>query len=487
MTGTGLRLGMALVLLGINHNTADVSLREQVAFPPEIMADAMREVTSLESVKEAVIVSTCNRTELYVDIDLPGQGGEAGAEQDVAQAPDPEWLAQEQQKLLAWLSTYHEVNPEQLTDSSYFRAHEDVIRHLMRVACGLDSMVLGEPQILGQIKSAYAVAKELGVANSQLGRAFQEAFAIAKEVRTDTAIGENPVSVAYAAVTLAEQIFSDLGTLNALLIGAGHTIELVARHLSERGVTNIVIANRTLQNAVKLGDKFGGRGVLLSDIPEELDKADIVVSSTNSQLPLLGKGAVERAIKKRRHKPMLLVDLAVPRDIEPEVGDISDAYLYSVDDIRDVIEDNVKSRAQAAEQAAVIIERGVEEYVKQMRALNAVATLRALRSQADSIRQQELDKAKRSLANGVDADRVLETLARGITNKLLHSPSVQMKSAVAEGRDEVLQLTQELFGLDLSAPSAEQASGPRLVQSAPAQEQPEHTTDIAQSQESKIG
>lgn len=439
---------MALVLLGINHNTADVALREQVAFPPEVMAEAMRDVTSLDSVNEAVIVSTCNRTELYVDIDVPGSADGS----DSAQTPDPAQLAEEQQKLLSWLSTYHEISSDDLALSSYFRADEDVIRHLMRVACGLDSMVLGEPQILGQIKSAYAVAKELGVANSQLGRAFQEAFAIAKEVRTDTAIGENPVSVAYAAVALAEQIFSDLKSLKALLIGAGHTIELVARHLSERGVQDIVIANRTLQNAVRLGDKFGARGVLLSDIPEELDKADIVVSSTNSQLPLLGKGAVERAIKKRRHKPMLLVDLAVPRDIEPEVGDISDAYLYSVDDISDVIEDNVKSRAQAAEQAAVIIERGVEEYKKQLRALNAVTTLRAFRSQADEIRQQELDKAKRALANGADAEKVLETLARGITNKLLHSPSVQMKKAVADGRDEVLQITQELFGLQERTP-----------------------------------
>lgn len=436
---------MALVLLGINHNTADVALRERVAFPPEIMAEAMRDVTSLDSVNEAVIVSTCNRTELYVDIDVPGST--SADDSEAAENPDPARLAEEQQKLLNWLSTYHEVSTDDLALSSYFRSDEDVIRHLMRVACGLDSMVLGEPQILGQIKSAYAVAKELGVANSQLGRAFQEAFAIAKEVRTDTAIGENPVSVAYAAVALAEQIFSDLTTLNALLIGAGHTIELVARHLSERGVKNIVIANRTLQNAVRLGDKFGARGVLLSDIPDELDKADIVVSSTNSQLPLLGKGAVERAIKQRRHSPMLLVDLAVPRDIEPEVGDISDAYLYSVDDIRDVIEDNVKSRAQAAEQATVIIERGVEEFQKQLRALSAVATLRAFRSQADEIRQQELDKAKRSLANGADVDKVLETLARGITNKLIHSPSVQMKKAVADGRDEVLQVTQELFGL----------------------------------------
>ena len=446
---------MALVLLGINHNTANVALREQVAFPPERMVDAMQQVTALEHVREAVIVSTCNRTELYIDVDLAGEQSDVADNEaiqpsldDSDAVCDPAVLQAEQQKLLQWLSRYHGVSESELSACSYFHWREDVIRHLMRVACGLDSMVLGEPQILGQIKSAYAVAKEQGVARAQLGRAFQEAFSIAKEVRTDTAIGENPVSVAYAAVTLAEQIFSNLGTLHALLIGAGHTIELVARHLTDKGVKSIVVANRTLQNAVKLGEKFGARGVLLSDIPDELIHADIVVSSTNSQLPLLGKGAVESAIKKRKHKPMLLVDLAVPRDIEPEVGEISDAYLYSVDDIRDVIEDNVKSRAQAAEQASAIIERGVDEYRRQLRALSAVATLRAFREKADAIRQAELEKAVKSLEKGLPADKVLEALARGITNKLIHTPSVQMKNASAEGRDELVRLTRELFELD---------------------------------------
>ncbi len=443
---------MALVLLGINHNTANVSLREQVAFPPEKMADAMQRVTALEHVREAVIVSTCNRTELYVDVDLGGPVAIGPLSADgVSPNPDngfdPARLQFEQQKLLNWLSQYHGVDVGELSTCSYFHWRDDVIRHLMRVACGLDSMVLGEPQILGQIKSAYAVAKELGVAKAELSRAFQEAFTIAKEVRTDTAIGENPVSVAYAAVTLAEQIFSDLGSLHALLIGAGHTIELVARHLTDRGVRSIVVANRTLQNAVTLGEKFGARGVLLSDIPEELERADIVVSSTNSQLPLLGKGAVERAIKKRRHKPMLLVDLAVPRDIEPEVGQISDAYLYSVDDIRDVIEDNVKSRTLAAEQASAIIERGVEEYLRQLRALSAVATLRAFREKADQTRQLELEKALKALEKGMPAEQVLEALARSITNKLIHAPSVQMKKASAEGREDLVRLTQELFEL----------------------------------------
>lgn len=446
---------MALVLFGINHNTANVALREQVAFPPETMPDAMHKVVNLEHVREAVIVSTCNRTELYIDLDFSaGQTDDENSNIII----DPELVNAAQQKLLGWLSQYHGISETALQGCSYFHWHEDVVRHLMRVACGLDSMVLGEPQILGQIKSAYAVAKELGVAKAQLGRAFQDAFSIAKEVRTDTAIGENPVSVAYAAVTLAEQIFSNLGSLHALLIGAGHTIELVARHLTDKGVKSIVVANRTLQNAVTLGEKFGARGVLLSDIPDELIHADIVVSSTNSQLPLLGKGAVERAIKKRRHKPMLLVDLAVPRDIEPEVGEISDAYLYSVDDIRDVIDDNVKSRELAAQQASAIIERGVEEYLSQLRALNAVATLKAFREKADAIRQTELEKAVKSLERGVPADKALEALARAITNKLIHAPSVQMKRASAEGRDDLVRLTQELFELNNVQPDDSPAS-----------------------------
>ncbi|MDT8427500.1 MAG: glutamyl-tRNA reductase [Pseudomonadales bacterium] len=434
---------MALVLLGINHNTADISLRERVAFPPDVMSDAVKQISSLEQVGEVVIVSTCNRTELYVQMDLNDSSGIEGLAPLAA-----EELQNQQQKLIGWMSAFHGLTADELVRSSYFHWNEDVIRHLMRVACGLDSMVLGEPQILGQIKSAYAMAKDMGATGAELGRAFQEAFSIAKQVRTDTAIGENPVSVAYAAVTLTEQIFSDPTSLSALLIGAGHTIELVARHLSERGVRNIVVANRTLQNAVDLARKFNGRGVMLADIPEELAGADIVVSSTNSQLPLLGKGAVERATRKRRHKPILLIDLAVPRDIEPEVGELSDAYLYSVDDIRSVIEDSVRSRVEAAEQASAIIERGVEEYLKQLRALNAVTTLRALRDKAELIRQAELQKALRQLDKGVAPADVLEALARSISNKLIHSPSVQLKKASADGRDDMLQLTRELFDLD---------------------------------------
>ena len=432
---------MALHLVGINHNTAGIELREKVAFPPEIVADALQKLQGLESVSEAVILSTCNRTEIYTSF--------SKADGDDSQSPAE--AASADQALMQWLSHYHQLDAEDLARCLYSFEGDDVIRHLMKVSCGLDSMILGEPQILGQIKSAYAVSRDLGVVSSELGNAFEESFSIAKEVRTDTAIGENPVSVAYAAVSLAERIFGKLPSLSVLLIGAGRTIELVARHLVDKGVTKIVVANRTLDNALEIARRFSAHGALLSEIPELLVDADIVVSSTNSQLPLLGKGAVERALRQRRHKPMLLVDLAVPRDIEQEVAQVADAYLYSIDDISGVIEDSQKSREEAAAQAHSIIERGVEEYRKKVRSLNAVATLRAFRGQADEIRELELQRAAKALGKGEDPAAVLESLARGLTNKLIHSPSVQMKEASAEGRDDILTLVQELYGLDVDS------------------------------------
>jgi len=433
---------MALVLIGINQNTANIEMREKVAFPPKIVESALAEIYALPPIREVVIVSTCNRTEIYLDF-VEGDS-EAPAGDTLAQNRQ---LLDRQSQVVSWLSKFHDLEASELEQCSYSYASEDVVRHLMKVSCGLDSMVLGEPQILGQIKSAYAVSKDQQVVEQSLGRAFEEAFSIAKQVRTDTAIGENPVSVAYAAVTLAERIFSDLPSLSVLLIGAGRTIELVVKHLVEKGVNQIVVANRTLDNALEIANRFDAHGVLLCDIPEQLIKADIVVSSTNSQLPLLGKGAVERALKQRKHKPMLLVDLAVPRDIEAEVSEIADAYLYSIDDISDVIEDGVKSRADAAAQAESIIERGVEDYRKALRSLNAVSTLRALRDKADAIRKGELERALKALEKGESAEAVVSSLARSLTQKLVHSPSVQMKKASAAGRDELLELTAELFEL----------------------------------------
>ncbi|WP_374288682.1 glutamyl-tRNA reductase [Pseudomonas fluvialis] len=416
---------MAFLALGINHKTASVAVRERVAFTPEKLVEALRELCRLTPSREAAILSTCNRSELYLEQD--------------ALAVD---------EVLAWLADFHQLNVAELRDCAYVHADEAAVRHMMRVACGLDSLVLGEPQILGQMKSAYAVAREAGTVGPLLGRLFQATFSTAKTVRTDTAIGENPVSVAFAAVSLAKQIFADLHRSQALLIGAGETITLVARHLYEQGVKRIVVANRTLERASQLAEQFGAHAVLLSEIPNELVNSDIVISSTASQLPILGKGAVERALKQRRYKPIFMVDIAVPRDIEPEVGNLDDVYLYTVDDLHEVIEENLKSRQGAARAAEELVANGADEFMLRLRELAAVDVLKAYRQQCENLRDEELAKAQRALANGSPAEEVLQQLARGLTNKLLHAPSVQLKKLTAAGRLDALALAQELFALD---------------------------------------
>lgn len=415
---------MAFIALGINHKTASVAVRERVAFTPEQMVEALQLLCRLTSSREAAILSTCNRSELYLEIEHPDAGD-----------------------VLAWLADYHNLGIDDLRACAYVHQDEEAVRHMMRVAAGLDSMVLGEPQILGQMKSAYAVAREAGTVGPMLGRLFQATFSTAKTVRTDTAIGENPVSVAFAAVSLARQIFSDLSRSQALLIGAGETITLVARHLHEQGVKRIVVANRTLERASQLAEQFGARAILLADMPDELVNSDIVISSTASQLPILGKGAVERALKQRRHKPMFMVDIAVPRDIEPQVGELDDVYLYTVDDLHEVVAENLKSRQGAAQAAEELVAAGTEDFMQRLRELAAVDVLKAYRQHAERIRDDELSKAQRLLANGASAEDVLAQLARGLTNKLLHAPSVQLKKLSAEGRVEALSMAQELFAL----------------------------------------
>jgi glutamyl-tRNA reductase len=415
---------MALLALGINHKTAPVEVRERVAFAPELLTEAMLAARDFANLEEIAILSTCNRTELYCSAGLEGT-----------------------RALLEWLGEYHQLDPDELQKCSYAFWDEEAARHMMRVASGLDSLVLGEPQILGQLKSAYSLSQENGHVNAGLGRLFQQTFSVAKQVRTDTAIGENPVSVAYAAVSLAQHIFSDLKRSKALLIGAGETIELVARHLSQAGVQDITVANRTLSRALTLAEEFNGKAILLGDIPEALGDADIVIASTASQLPILGKGAVETALKKRKHRPIFMVDIAVPRDIEAQVAELDDVYLYTVDDLKEVIEENQRSRENAARQAEEIVEVGAHDFMRQLRSLDAVDLLTTFRSQAESTRDQELEKALKQLANGKPADEVLTMLARGLTNKLLHHPTIQMRKASAEGRTDLLELVQELHQL----------------------------------------
>ncbi|WP_415883378.1 glutamyl-tRNA reductase [Neptuniibacter sp. QD34_54] len=415
---------MALLALGINHKTASVEVRERVAFAPELLAEAMNGAAEFADLKEIAILSTCNRTELYCSSAIEGS-----------------------RALLEWLGKYHDLDPDELQQCSYAFWGEDAARHMMRVASGLDSLVLGEPQILGQLKSAYSLSQENGHVGAELGRLFQQTFSVAKQVRTDTAIGENPVSVAYAAVSLAQHIFSDMRESKALLIGAGETIELVARHLANAGVKDITVANRTLNRALALADEFDGKAILLGDIPNALAEADIVIASTASQLPILGKGAVESALKQRKHRPIFMVDIAVPRDIEAQVAELDDVYLYTVDDLKEVIEENQRSREDAARQAEEIIETGAHEFMRQLRSLEAVDVLTAFRGQAESLRDQELGRALKQLENGKPAEEVLTMLARSLTNKMLHHPTIQMRKASAEGRSELLDLVQELHQL----------------------------------------
>jgi glutamyl-tRNA reductase len=418
---------MRLTALGINHNTAAVDVRERVAFAPEQLVEALQDACNRGIADELVILSTCNRTELY----LCGKGDAADGK-----------------NALGWLASWHHLGAEEIDGNCYHYQDETALQHMIQVASGLDSMVLGEPQILGQMKSAFAVAEEAGTTGMELSRIFPQVFAVAKKVRTDTAIGENPVSVAYAAVDLAGHIFSDLRETTALLIGAGETIDLVARHLVESGVTGIVVANRTLSRARELADRFGAEAVLLAEVPEQLQRADIVITSTASQLPILGKGAVEAALRTRKHRPILMVDLAVPRDIESQVGDLKDIYLYSIDDLREIVDENLRNRRDEARKADEIIAAGVLEFRRALRARGAVDTVRAYRGRAEQMRDAEVERALRQLAGGADPEEVVTALARGLTNKLIHNPSIELRRASAEGRDEVLGVARALLGLD---------------------------------------
>ncbi len=415
---------MAFIALGINHKTASVAVRERVAFSPEQLPEALHQLCRMVGSREAAILSTCNRSELYLEME-----------------------SVQPQAVLNWLAQFHQVPLEDLQACAYVHNDDQAIQHMMRVACGLDSLVLGEPQILGQIKTAYDVAREAGTLGPLLGRLFQATFSTAKTVRTDTAIGENPVSVAFAAVSLARQIFTDLSQSQALLVGAGETMTLVARHLHEQGVKRIVVANRTLERATLLADEFAGQAIVLADIPDALVNSDIVISSTASQLPILGKGAVERALKLRKHKPIFMVDIAVPRDIEPQVGELDDVYLYSVDDLHEVVTENLKSRQGAAKAAEELVVQGTSDFMSRLRELEAVDVLRAYRQQGERLRDEELARVQRALANGTSPEDALAQLARGLTNKLLHTPSVQIKRLSADGRSDALQIAQELFGL----------------------------------------
>lgn len=428
----------SVIAIGINHDSASVDMRERVAFAPEKQPLALESLIANTPLEEAVILSTCNRTEIY---------GATGDEVDVASTSDA---------MLHWVADYHQLEAAQLNTHLYRNHGRDAVMHLVRVAAGLNSMVLGEPQIFGQLKSAFAVASEAGAIGSRLGQIFPEAFRLAKKVRTDTAIGENPVSVAYAAVDLAGHIFSDLAQSQALLLGAGETIELVARHLREAGIGGLTIANRTQARAESLAEQFDAEAILLADVPERLAGADIVISSTASQLPILGKGAVEAAARARRWRPMLLVDLAVPRDIETQVAELSDVYLYTVDDLRSVVEENMRMRADEASKADDIIAAGMGDIESALLVRKSANLVRSYRESALAIQERELAKALKAVERGESAEDVLQRLARDLTNKLIHAPTTGLRQLAREGDPSKVSTVAAILGVETDAVSRDE-------------------------------
>jgi len=416
---------MALLSLGINHLTAPVDIREKVAFTAEQLTPALLELQDIPAINESVIVSTCNRTEIYCD-----------ASSDCSDV------------ITHWLTSHHGINENSLLPYLYHHSDREVARHLFRVASGLDSMVLGEPQILGQLKDSYDHARSDNAISSILDRLFQHSFSVAKRVRTDTEIGANPVSVAFAAVNLSKQIFGNLEELHALLIGAGETIELVARHLKSQHIGSITIANRSFERARLLADQIGAEAVHFNAVPEQLPRADIVISSTASQLPILGKGAIESALKQRRHKPIFMVDLAVPRDIEPEVGSLQDIYLYTVDDLKSVVDDNLRGRKLAAEAALEIVNLEVTLFEQWLKTHQSADHIRQLRDGAELVKLQAIDKALAQLAQNADPEQTIRRLANEITNKMLHKPTIEMRKALQKGDVERIRLLKSLISPD---------------------------------------
>ena len=419
---------MPLIALGLNHLTAPVSLREQVAFDEDAASAALRELASEPGIEEAMILSTCNRTELYV--------GVAEGAEDIPQV---------------WLNRHHHLTPGKLDEFLYRHEERDAVRHVFRVATGLDSMVLGEPQILGEVKDAYQQARLAHALKAPMDRLLQHTFAVAKRVRTDTRIGAHTVSVAFTAVRLAEQVFTDLEQACILLIGAGDTIELAARHLTERHARRLIVANRTLETAQDLAGRYGGYAVALADLPQHLAEADIVISSTAARQPIVTRAMVGQAMASRRRKPMFMVDIAVPRDIEESVAELPDVYLYGIDDLRQVIDDNRRSRETAAREADAIIDLQVDRYMAWRRALTTKNPALDMRQHAEVYRDEVLGKARAMLAHGKSPDEALAFLANTLTNKLLHHPSARLREAALSGDLDLLHAAGRLYGLDSEA------------------------------------
>jgi len=413
---------MQLFACGVNHHTAPVAIRERVAFPADILARALADVTGRAVAQEAAILSTCNRTEVY------------------CHTTDPEVVVD-------WMAEFHSLKPREVKPYLYTLPGDQAVKHAFRVASGLDSMVLGETQILGQMKQAAIKAHEAGTLGLLLNKLFQRTFSVAKQVRTATEIGANTVSMSAAAVTLAERIFPSIAEQAVLFIGAGEMIELVATHFAARNPRRLMVVNRTVDRARDLANKFGGEAATLTALPELLPDFDILVTSTASPLPIVGLGLVERALKQRKHRPIFMVDLAVPRDIEAEVAELDDVFLYTVDDLGEVVRAGHDARHAKVEQAEAIISASVHEFMHWMDTRRAVPTLRALRDHGERLRRHELEKALKALHRGDDPQGILEALSHGLANKFLHEPSHALNKSSGQERDELSRIVARLYNL----------------------------------------
>ncbi len=413
---------MQVFALGLNHHTAPLAVREQVAFDPLRLPLALHDLLRAKPVREAAILSTCNRTELYCATDRP-------------------------ETAAAWLAEYHSLPAQNIQPYLYTHPQRDAVRHMFRVASGLDSMVLGEPQILGQMKQAARTAEEAGTLGTILNKLFQRTFAVAKEVRATTAIGANIVSMAAASVHLSERIFENLSDQKILFVGAGEMIELCAAHFASAKPKQLTVANRTLPRAEVLAGRFGGDVLRLDEIGDRLADYDIVVSCTASPLPIIGLGMVERALKARRHRPMVMVDLALPRDIEAEVDKLDDVFLYTLDDLAQIVEEGLESRQAAVVEAEAIIDGQVASFLQWVNSREVVPTIRALRDSAERARRHEVEHALKMLQRGDDPREALEALSRGLTNKLIHGPTHALNQAEGNERNELAQLIARIYRL----------------------------------------
>ncbi|MGH8630750.1 MAG: glutamyl-tRNA reductase [Burkholderiales bacterium] len=409
-----------LFAFGVNHHTAPLDVREQVSFGPENLNQALRDLVEHEPVNEAAIISTCNRTEVYCNTNEP-------------------------YRAIDWLARFHHLRSGALEPVIYRLPRERAVQHAFRVASGLDSMVIGEPQILGQMKDAVKSAEEAGTLGTVLFKLFQSSFSVAKEVRTHTDIGASSVSMAAAAVRLAERIYPSVREQKVLFIGAGEMIELCATHFAAREPREVTFANRTPERAEELARRFGGSAITLNDLPDQLGLHDIVVSCTASPLPILGKGMIESAIKARRHRPMLMIDLAVPRDIESEAAELDDVFLYSVDDLGKIVQEGLDMRQAAVTQAEAIITAGVHDFMHWLDTREVVPTIRALRDHAERTRRHEVERALKALGKGEDPQKVLEQLSHSLTNKFLHAPTSALNQAESRDREALVAALSRLY------------------------------------------